>query len=197
MMLCGEGVAVCGVLALMTGLGSGAQNVSGGAIYGHPRPVVHGLWPETPPYGTSQCLLPSRPQGPKHIYSCFACVAGDDNCTASHQDAFQQHEWSKHGRCAAAPDADHYFLRLCELARWPLANLTAARREGATELKQFEVILQRAGYEVFATMKEGSQLLLSACADASGRWWLAPQAQFTHVCGRGGARGLGAPGPEK
>ena len=33
-MECGEGVEACGVLALMTGLGSGVQNVSGGAVYG-------------------------------------------------------------------------------------------------------------------------------------------------------------------
>ena len=33
-MRCGVGVEVCGVLALMTGLGGGVQNVTGSAVYG-------------------------------------------------------------------------------------------------------------------------------------------------------------------
>ena len=45
-MSCGDGVAVCGVLTIMTGLSGGVQNVSGGAVYGHPGPIVHGLWPQ-------------------------------------------------------------------------------------------------------------------------------------------------------
>ena len=44
-MVCGDGVALCGVLTLQTGLGEG--------VYSHPTPSVHGLWPEVAPYGTS------------------------------------------------------------------------------------------------------------------------------------------------
>ena len=50
-MVCGDGVALCGVLTLQTGLGEG--------VYGHPTPSVHGLWPEVAPYGTSACAKPS------------------------------------------------------------------------------------------------------------------------------------------
>lgn len=43
---------VCGVLTLETGWGGG--------YYAHNYPVVHGLWPQTPPYGNSACLRPKR-----------------------------------------------------------------------------------------------------------------------------------------
>ena len=183
-MICGSGVKLCGTLALMTGLGSGAQNVSGGAIYGHPSPVVHGLWPQTEPYGDSACVKPVRDAGPNRTYSCYSCTAGDTNCTADHQQQFQEHEWGKHGRCAGTRDADSYFAQVCALAAPPLGILSAARRAGTSELSQFQLALEHAGFQVFGTMTDGSsQLLLSACADEHGKWVLAPQSKFRAACG--------------
>jgi hypothetical protein len=110
-MSCGVGVDLCGVLALMTGLGSGVQNVTGGAVYGHPTPVVHGLWPQTPPFGDSACVAPSAGSAnATRIYSCYQCTyPGDTNCSSSPHHSptdFQHHEWSKHGVCAGAPRPD-------------------------------------------------------------------------------------------
>jgi hypothetical protein len=50
-MECGS-APLCGVLVLQTGLGPGT--------YHHSNPLVHGLWPETGQYGTSQCIRPSE-----------------------------------------------------------------------------------------------------------------------------------------
>jgi len=46
---CGSAPA-CGVLTLETGFGEG--------YYEHDLPVIHGLWPQVPPYGNSACLTP-------------------------------------------------------------------------------------------------------------------------------------------
>ena len=102
-MKCGQGVSACGTLALMTGLGAGVQNVSGGAVYGHPHPIVHGLWPETPPYGDSACIAPRNATLPNRIYICYACTKGDTNCSdiKGHSPIdFELHEFGKHGVCA-------------------------------------------------------------------------------------------------
>ena len=55
-MVCGEGVALCGVLTLESGLGRG--------VYHHRNASVHGLWPQVPPYGSSQCMTPTPPRPP-------------------------------------------------------------------------------------------------------------------------------------
>merc|ERR1711879_329458 len=62
-MNCGEGVALCGVLTLESGLGRGA--------YHHNKPTVHGLWPETGDYGTSECIAPKNLAAPTKIYDCY------------------------------------------------------------------------------------------------------------------------------
>ena len=182
-MTCGAGVSVCGVLALMTGLGSGVQNVSGGAVYGHPVPMVHGLWPEVPPYGDSKCVQPVDPPPPALLYTCYACPANDTNCTAQHQHLFEQHEWAKHGVCAQAFDADTFFRLVCALSKEPLQLLTVARRNGIHDIGVFAALLSAAGYEVFSTDAATSSLLLSACVNRKGDWLLAPRSDFERVCG--------------
>lgn len=148
-MSCGDGVPLCGVLALVTGLGSGVQNVTGGAVYGHPIPIVHGIWPQTPPFGNSDCVAPSASSAnATRIYSCYQCIyPGDTNCSSiPHHSpaAFQDHEWSKHGVCAGVRGAEDYFTQTCALAAPPLQVLSAARSAGTTSLNRFKVLLEAA-----------------------------------------------------
>jgi len=170
---CGPDVEVCGVLALEMGTGSGA--------YHHPHPVVHGLWPETPSFGTSKCEYPEDPASPRRIYPCYN-TQGSSNAALS----FQRHEWEKHGRCAGVDDADDFFRQVCALAEGPLQVMDGARASGL-DLVDTASQLQRAGYCVFefGTQK---QLQLSACKDQSGRWHLADVRRFYAVCGKGDAR---------
>ena len=59
---CGDGVEVCGVLVLESGLGSGT--------YHHDHPTVHGLWPQVSPYGDSECIAPEDKTSPsKGMYT--------------------------------------------------------------------------------------------------------------------------------
>ena len=150
-MSCGAGVQVCGVLALMTGLGSGMQNVTGGAVYGHPTPVVHGLWPQTPPFGDSACVAPSAgASNATRVYPCYQCARPspgvvDTNCSGvpHHSPSeFQDHEWSKHGVCAGVRDAQDYLTQVCTLAAPPLRVLSAARSAGTTSLDRFKALLE-------------------------------------------------------
>ena len=150
-MSCGAGVEVCGVLALMTGLGSGMQNVTGGAVYGHPTPVVHGLWPQTPPFGDSACVAPSAgASNATRVYPCYQCARPspgvvDTNCSGvpyHSPSEFQDHEWSKHGVCAGVRDAQDYLTQICTLAAPPLRVLSAARSAGTTSLDRFKALLE-------------------------------------------------------
>ena len=69
---CGS-AALCGVLVLESGYGSGN--------YAHDKPSVHGLWPETSDFGSSECIEPSSSSDePSEIYDCY-----DDL-------SFEQHE---------------------------------------------------------------------------------------------------------
>lgn len=161
------------MLALEMGTGSGA--------YHHPHPVVHGLWPETPSFGTSKCEYPEDPASPRRIYPCYN-TQGSSNAALS----FQRHEWEKHGRCAGVDDADDFFRQVCALAEGPLQVMDGARASGL-DLVDTASQLQRAGYCVFefGTQK---QLQLSACKDQSGRWHLADVRRFYAVCGKGDVR---------
>jgi len=68
-MTCGSGVELCGLLTLESGFGSGN--------YDHDECVVHGLWPEVSPYGTSECIAPSSSSAdPEVVYSCYNQVRG-------------------------------------------------------------------------------------------------------------------------
>ena len=157
-MSCGVGVEVCGVLALMTGLGSGVQNVTGGAVYGHPRPVVHGLWPQTPPFGDSACVAPSAGYAnATRIYPCYQCSGTypgvvDTNCSGIPHHSptdFQDHEWSKHGVCAGVRNAQDFLAQVCALAAPPLRTLGAARSAGTTSLDRFKALLEAAAPDRF------------------------------------------------
>ena len=179
---CGS-TAVCGILTLETGKGPG--------VYSHPTPSVHGLWPETGDYGTSQCIAPSKSTAdPTKVYSCYD-VAGTD---PADQLSFEQHEWGKHGVCAAVKDADDFFGQICSLSSAPLQVVAAALKAGDDVAGASEKLVS-AGYPVFATNPMGdAQIELSACCDSSGTWHLAAVSDFSSTCGSGPAPGP-APGP--
>ena len=59
------------MLTLETGEGSGN--------YRHPEPVVHGLWPQTENFGSSECDRPDSAANPRKIYPCRS--AGHPNGT--------------------------------------------------------------------------------------------------------------------
>mmetsp|Transcript_21830 Transcript_21830/g.50284 ORF Transcript_21830/g.50284 Transcript_21830/m.50284 type:complete len:245 (+) Transcript_21830:74-808(+) len=170
-MTCGSGVELCGLLTLESGFGSGN--------YDHDECVVHGLWPEVSPYGTSECIAPSSSSAdPEVVYSCY----NQRNETTADCLSFEQHEWTSHGICAGVTDAADFFTQVCDLATAPLAVMQASRDAGG-DLSAMSTALTAAGYEVFSTDTSNSQLELSACATSSGKWVLSPVADFGSVCG--------------
>jgi hypothetical protein len=176
-MVCGEGVALCGVLTLQTGLGQGA--------YQHPTPSVHGLWPEVAPYGTSECTKPTiSTADPRRVVECYGATGEG----AAHIVEFETHEWEKHGECAGVRDARAYLTTVCGLAEQPLQAMTAARKAGGG-LDAARRAVMGLGIEIFAVDEQHSQLLLSACSDGD-TWTLSPVEKFPEACGkqRGAAR---------
>ena len=167
-MNCGE-TAVCGVLTLESGFGPG--------VYGHPFVAVHGLWPETGAYGSSQCAPPTVSNAlPTKVYDCY--VAGG---TAEGQLGFEQHEWGKHGICSGVKDVDDYFNQICEMSAPPLKVMAA---HNGTTLPSMAAAVQAAGYEIFQSDGTDMQLLLSACLNVDTRKWiLSPVADFATKCG--------------
>ena len=170
-MVCGDGVALCGVLTLQTGLGQGA--------YQHPTPSVHGLWPEVAPYGTSECAKPSLSTAdPRRVVQCYGATGEG----TAHIVEFETHEWEKHGECAGVRDARAYLTTVCGLAEQPLQAMTAARTAGGG-LDAARRAVMGLGLEIFAVDEQHSQLLLSACSDGD-TWTLSPVEKFPEACGR-------------
>ena len=115
-MVCGDGVALCGVLTLQTGLGQGA--------YSHPTVVgATASGPRSRP--TARPSAPSR-------RSRRRTRAASSSATARRARArrtlveFETHEWEKHGECAGVRDARAYLTTVCGLAEQPLQAMTAA-----------------------------------------------------------------------
>ena len=169
-MVCGEGVSLCGVLTLATGLGAGA--------YKHPTPSVHGLWPEVAPYGTSACVKPSlSTSDPRRVVQCYDATGTSDAQIIG----FETHEWEKHGECAGVADARAFLTTVCSLAEQPLQAMSAARTAGG-DLDAARRAVVGLGIEVFSVDEKNSQLILSACSDGQ-TWTLAPVADFPAACG--------------
>ena len=170
-MVCGTGVALCGVLTLQTGLGEG--------VYSHPTPSVHGLWPEVAPYGTSECAKPTiSTADPRRVVQCYGATGEG----TAHIIEFETHEWEKHGECAGVRDARAYLTTICGLAEQPLQAMTAARKAGGG-LDSARRAVMGLGLEIFAVDEQHSQLLLSACSDGD-TWTLSPVEKFPEACGR-------------
>lgn len=166
-----NGAPLCGVLTLETGLGRGT--------YSHVKPTLHGLWPQTGRYGSSQCLRPTRSSAkPSLLFECYLSL----DTPRQKQLSFEQHEWVKHGQCAGARDAEDYFRQACGLSRKPLQLMASERRAGAFDVHAYARSLRRAGYPVFAVDSRNSQVELSACAGDDGVWKLAEPSEFGARC---------------
>lgn len=177
---CGT-VALCGVLALESGMGPGAYN--------HAAPSVHGLWPENGAYGTSECVRPASSADPTGVYTCYAASSDDDDVMS-----FEIHEWEKHGLCAGVHDADDFFTQVCSLARDPVAIMTTVRENGG-DLLAMQSAVEDSGYEVFQVDTSNSQLYLSACATPDNLWKLSPVDDFATACGGKPSSAAAAEGP--
>ena len=166
-----DGAPLCGVLTLETGLGRG--------VYEHREPALHGLWPQTGKYGSSQCIAPTKSEaGPGRLFPCYE----SSEVAPRKQLQFEVHEWEKHGTCAGTRDAEDYLQQACELSGGPLRVLAAERRSGALDLDVYARALGKAGYHVSDTDQRTMQLELSACASNDGRWTLASPADFRSRC---------------
>ena len=167
-----DGAPLCGVLTLETGLGRG--------LYEHPAPSLHGLWPQVGKYGSSQCLRPTKSAAaPTDLYPCYQ----QTETAYRRQLSFQAHEWTKHGRCAGAVDAEDYFMKACRLSNAPIRLLIDERQSGTSELAAFGRRLEREGYPVFALDHRNKQVELSVCAGDDGVWMLAKPSDFRAKCG--------------
>lgn len=182
---CGSGVPLCGVLTVQSGYGEGN--------YKHAKPGVHGLWPETGDYGTSQCLAPSDLTDPTTVFSCYDQPEGSE----SDQLSFEEHEWEKHGVCAGTVDSTDFFTQICSLATDPVKVLSDTR---ASEPGNFDVMasaLTSAGYAVFNTDTVTKEIQLSACSGpgSGNHWKLAAVADFQSTCGGSGPSPSPGPSP--
>jgi hypothetical protein len=156
---CGK-VPYCGVLVLERGEGLNQYKTN--------EPVLHGLWPQISPYGTSGCILDSS--GHDELFMPDSCYADK---------VLQRHEWEKHGYCAAN-DPESFFKMACSLSTEPLRIMKACREQGFDLIATAD-ILRRNGYPVFSVM-DNDQIALSACAGHDGEWKLADILYFDLVC---------------
>mmetsp|Transcript_114 Transcript_114/g.399 ORF Transcript_114/g.399 Transcript_114/m.399 type:complete len:211 (-) Transcript_114:229-861(-) len=167
LMDCGPGVSLCGILALRTGRGSG--------FYRSEHAMIHGLWPEVSPFGTSKCVKPADDKDAESL----VCYLADDVWIDGVQ--LFQHEWRKHGTCAGVQNSTDYLWQACDLAAAPLKVMEEARAAG-TDLNGAADQLQRFGHCVWSTDEVGQQIMLSTCAGPDGRWKLADIGEFRRVC---------------
>lgn len=169
-MTCGEGVDVCGVLVLETGLGKG--------VYHHGHAAVHGLWPQVDEFGSSQCVAPEDTTEPDHIYDCY----NDMEDSKSHLLWFESHEWDRHGKCAGAKSADDFFSQICSLSKAPVQLLNQAKAK-SPEFSAMEQALADGGYTVYDTDVENDQMLLPVCRQPGGTWVMSTVDDFFKNCG--------------
>jgi len=93
---------------------------------------------------------------------------------------FESHEWSKHGICAGAIDADDFFAQVCALSDAPLAVMATQEAGG---MQAMVSAVKADGFPVFSVDEFNDQIELSACAGADGRWKLSAPSSFASVCG--------------
>jgi len=169
-MECGQGVQLCGVLALETGYG---QNT-----YYHELPTVHGLWPETQRFGSSRCIRTDHNAATKQVHQCYNQPGHSQHKNLE----FQRHEWSKHGVCAGVENADDYFEQVCALAAAPLQRMTDAKKQKGS-MNAIVSALHASGLPVWNFNEKTGEIMLSACASSDGKWHLAQIDEFGRKCG--------------
>lgn len=183
---CGSAPA-CGVLTLETGFGEG--------YYEHDLPVIHGLWPQVPPYGNSACLTPESKKPPEFDWkhhqklSCYDTEMPEHHRKKAYAQEYQfvTHEWGKHGMCTGVNNATEFLATVCGLAWDPLDVMADAKSDGASSVDKIADALRDAGYPVFSVDNGyGQQIELSACSNDNGKWHLAEVEDFDDVCGDGG-----------
>jgi len=185
-MTCGSGVPLCGLLTLESGLGDG--------YYQHKTATVHGLWPETGAYGTSQCIAPKDSADATKIYDCY--MNAEAAADPTHQLEFINHEWEKHGVCAGVNNVDHFFGQVCALSAAPVAVIEKAKEAGAT----FDAMVQAVqddGFPVFAVDAGEDQIGLSLCSgpNSGNKWVIADVSEFQAKCGGGSPAPAPTPSP--
>jgi len=177
-MSCGS-AALCGVLALESGLGTG--------LYHHAEPSVHGLWPETPPYGSSRCIHPKSKVAPSSLPSCYRNQEAAKD--PEHEKEFVDHEWTKHGSCAGTSNGKNYFQQICNMSEEPLKVIAAGLKK-SHDLHALVSELENSNFSVHEIDPEFGQIMLSACAvaDTNGNyvWKLVAEANFNESCSSGG-----------
>eukprot|EP00924_Labyrinthula_sp_SR-Ha-C_P011303 snap_masked-scaffold_36-processed-gene-0.23-mRNA-1 protein AED:0.06 eAED:0.11 QI:0/-1/0/1/-1/1/1/0/188 len=166
---CGR-AKVCGILVLESGYGKN--------VYHHRTPMVHGLWPQVPPYGTSVCLHPAQTFLPDQVYPCYKDV--DEN--NDHQLKFETHEWLKHGTCSGVKNSSDYFHQVCSLAKDPLKRMKEIEQQSSSFLTLAKEI-SKSGFPLFDIDNAEKQLYLSACLNRKkGKWFLAKIDDFVLLC---------------
>lgn len=165
---CGHGVPLCGILVLISGLAPSGE-------YNQKEPGVHGLWPETGSFGTSQCVPPASTADPTKVYSCYK-NDGTDLL------GFEEHEWEKHGVCAGVQNANDFFTQLCSISSSPLQIMTTVKNSGG-DLNAMSTALTKAGYPVYDLNTYDYEVYLSACAGVDGQWKVSPVSGFGKACG--------------
>lgn len=179
-----QGAPLCGILTLESGMGKG--------YYHHKAASVHGLWPETGEYGTSQCIQPQDSSDATSIPDCY----NNDEAHADpeHQLEFVNHEWEKHGQCAGARDVKGFFNTVCSLSAHPVALIEKQKESGASFDDMVNAI-KDAGYATFSADEGEDQIMLSACACSDGLWKLADPSEFAQKCCGGSGPGPAPPTP--
>ena len=152
----------CGVLTLETGDGDGN--------YHHQYPQLHGLWPQVPDYGNSNCVTPP---GNKSID-----VEKYMNCYTD--PSFAQHEWTTHGFCADN-NPESFFNQACTLAVEPLETMTQMKENG-NSLEEMATALENEGYGVVFIDTSEFQIELSCCAGNNGEWKMSTITNFSKQC---------------
>lgn len=105
-------------------------------------------------------MAPASTAQPTVVYSCYE----QKGTTEADCLSFEQHEWSAHGVCAGATDAEDFFTQLCALAVAPLEVMNTSRQDGG-DLEAMATALESAGYAIF-------DVDTSSNSQVSPRLWL-------------------------
>ena len=162
-MKCGD-APFCGVLTLQSGDGPNEYN--------HDEPSIHGLWPQVPDYGDSDCV---KPEGDSNadVSKYMDCYTDED---------FAVHEWQHHGICAASTP-DSYFSQACSLATDPLSTMSDEKSSGS-DINEMADALEKEGYEVWYVDNTNMQVELVVCAGSNTNWKFSSVSDFSKNCGK-------------